>query len=276
MLKQLAVVFLLAAFSNAAAADYTDYTDMWWNPNESGWGANFTQNQDTIFATLFIYGSTGQPTWVSGAMTQVIAGQFSGRVIASTGPYFAGSVFNPAAVSRVDVGQMTFTANTDSTGQPVADAGVLSYTVGNLTVTKSIQRLPLTTVIVGGTYKGALLDSVTGCRTANQNSSASLFTNVNVTQAALAANGTSNMRIVLGIVQSDGTTSPTCTITGDATPLGQLFSIANASYTCTNGVSTTAAVSQLKASSLGVEGRVRPARSNGCIEDITFSAVHTQ
>ena len=52
------LVSLLPNLANAV----TNYTDMWFNPSESGWGVNVTQDYNgPIFATFFVYTATGAP-----------------------------------------------------------------------------------------------------------------------------------------------------------------------------------------------------------------------
>ena len=41
----------------------TNFQDLWWNPNESGWGINFAHQGDILFATLFTYGADGRSLW---------------------------------------------------------------------------------------------------------------------------------------------------------------------------------------------------------------------
>ena len=44
----------------------TDYTGLWWNPSQPGWGVSIHQSpMDTVFTALFEYspGAPGQPTW---------------------------------------------------------------------------------------------------------------------------------------------------------------------------------------------------------------------
>ena len=56
--------------------------------------------------------------------------------------------------------------------------------------------------------------------------------------------------------------------------LGQLYRIPTASYACSDGLSTTAAVEEIKATTFGIEGRFSaPSVGGGCREDATFSAV---
>ena len=38
-------------------------SDIWWIHTESGWGIQFVQNNNTIFATPFVDGPDNQPTW---------------------------------------------------------------------------------------------------------------------------------------------------------------------------------------------------------------------
>jgi len=71
-----AVLTLAAsAFALPALAAPYDYTDNWYaGPTEAGWGVNFTQTDNFIFATLFIYGPEqprGQPTWYTAQLTWV-------------------------------------------------------------------------------------------------------------------------------------------------------------------------------------------------------------
>ena len=78
-----------------AAITNADFTDIWWNPAESGWGINFVQTGNFIFATAFIYGETGAPFWVSGELTlQAPVGTpayFQGPLyVTSNGPYYGG------------------------------------------------------------------------------------------------------------------------------------------------------------------------------------------
>ncbi len=40
-----------------------DYTDLWWNPAESGWGISIHVKRQAIFGAWFAYDATGKPTW---------------------------------------------------------------------------------------------------------------------------------------------------------------------------------------------------------------------
>ncbi len=68
----LAAVALCAIVLPARA---TNYQDLWWNPNESGWGIQIVQQSDTLFLTWFIYDGAGNPTWVvSDGVTRIASG----------------------------------------------------------------------------------------------------------------------------------------------------------------------------------------------------------
>jgi hypothetical protein len=52
------VILAAACFfvSHAYATAYsTDQSDLWWNPNESGWGMQVVQTGSVIFVTMFVY-----------------------------------------------------------------------------------------------------------------------------------------------------------------------------------------------------------------------------
>ena len=104
LLRRSLTIFLLLVCSiagRANAAVTTNFSDQWWNPNESGWGASVLQQWDTLFIDLFVYGTDNKPTWfVAAAVLQTTspAGHlvFIGDLYATNGPYF-GIAFNPAS-----------------------------------------------------------------------------------------------------------------------------------------------------------------------------------
>ena len=70
-LRNWACVALVLLATPAARA--ADYTDLWWNPAESGWGVNVVQSDTFMFLTFFIYGQDGKPTWYSASLTQLLS-----------------------------------------------------------------------------------------------------------------------------------------------------------------------------------------------------------
>ena len=117
--------------SRAAA---TNYTDMWWNSAESGWGINVAQQGDIIFATLFTYAANGQGMWyVLANGPKQADGSYLGDLFRTTGPAFNAVPFSPLAVNAVAVGTMRFRFSSGTTG-------TLDYTVNGVSVSKSIIR----------------------------------------------------------------------------------------------------------------------------------------
>ena len=51
----------------------TNFSDLWWVPSESGWGANISQQSDTMFVTIFVYGPSGQPIWFVATLDYLFA-----------------------------------------------------------------------------------------------------------------------------------------------------------------------------------------------------------
>jgi hypothetical protein len=122
---------------NANLALATNFQDLWWRApagTESGWGINFTQQGDIIFATWFTYDAGGKPWWLIAELHRQAAGAsvFTGPVSTVTGPAFGGQ-FNPARVVETVVGSATvsFADGND---------GVLVTTVNGLAQSKSITR----------------------------------------------------------------------------------------------------------------------------------------
>ena len=52
-----------ATTPNFAAA--SNYQDLWWTASEPGWGINFAQQGNSIFATWYTYNADHTPLWLS-------------------------------------------------------------------------------------------------------------------------------------------------------------------------------------------------------------------
>ena len=109
-----------------------NYTDLWWNPGESGWGMNVNHQGDTLFATLFVYDADGQGMWLVMSNGQKeSSGIYSGTLYRTTGPAFNASPWTPITVSPVGTMRLAFADR---------DRGQLTYSVGSLQVTKQVSR----------------------------------------------------------------------------------------------------------------------------------------
>jgi hypothetical protein len=263
MLKRLFLAVLLLAAAGRAGA--VDFTDIWYNPAESGWGVNVVQGDAFIFLTFFIYGADGKPTWFTGQVTQDASGNFNGGLYATTGTYYispwAGG--SPA----VAVGTVSF--------QPLGPATAkLIYTVTGVgTVTKTIQRQNLPAISVGAcllqngtvgpcTYSGAQNGTYSNCSTSANNRPYTDFFNLQVTQLT---NGSVTFAFSYAAFS--------CTFSGTLVQQGQLYSVPGASYQCAGDPAFSANLTEIKATAQGIEGRFSAQVGDNCREDARFSGV---
>lgn len=244
----LGFVIVVAATPVRAA---TDYTDLWWIPSESGWGVNFVQADDFIFATFFIYGPTNQPTWYTGQLSLDALGNWIGPLYMTGGTYF-GSPWNPAQSGIRQVGSVTFVPATEA-------SGTLSYSVDGVIVSKQVVRQTLKTIPVGGTYLGSVYAVVTGCINPAQNGTFSRYANIRVVQGVTGA-------MTIDYTVQGGNT---CSFTGNANQFGQVYQMPSAAYSC--GAGGPVLVSGLKATTQGIEGEWRGPIGAGCIESGAFT-----
>ena len=163
--KTLAATLACIAAGGANATSVTpDFTDLWWNPSESGWGMNIIQQADVLFATLFVYGPDRSPTWFTGSDMQyqgIVNGEhlFTGTLYRATGSHYASPTFNVAQVTNVPVGTITFRAAEIN--------ATLVYTVDGVTVSKPIERQTWRLQDFAGQYRGAMVGTYSGCASNN-------------------------------------------------------------------------------------------------------------
>jgi hypothetical protein len=121
--------------STAARTASANYQDLWWNPAEAGWGINITHQDNTLFATLFTYDTSGRDLWlVMSDGARQPDGSFFGDLYRTKGPAFNARPFTPIGGGDVSwVGTMRL-AFSDG------ENGTLTYTYNDAPVTKSIVR----------------------------------------------------------------------------------------------------------------------------------------
>src|SRR5215831_2136575 len=159
----IAAIVLATCFSAPAwSASYsTDQSDLWWIPNESGWGIQLVQRNSTIFATMFVYDAAGNPTWYVATMNASNL-TWTGDLYATKGPWFGTVPFDPKAVNATKVGTMTWVSSD-------VNAGTLTYTVNGTEVTKQLQREFIAVADFAGPFAGNLHRVNTGCADPTQN-----------------------------------------------------------------------------------------------------------
>jgi hypothetical protein len=243
-LRALAMCIGIGAAPWAGASTVTtNFSDLWWNPAESGWGLNIAQQADVMFVTFYVYGPTNQPTWYTALLNyQGVQPDgsvlFNGDIHQSSGPYFAGP-FNPALVTTVRAGTALFEASTPTTA-------TLTYRIGSIVVVTPIERYTLRTDTLAGSYVGGTSDVTSNCLVPTNNGFRSEESGVfTITQLGTAV----TIR------------SPGCTYSGNFHQDGQIGRV-DASYTCTTGALGTVTFFDLRAEVGGVVGRYRGHGSN--------------
>ena len=119
----------------------TDYTGVWYNPEESGWGVSLFQGPaHTMFGLLYVYDGANRPEWYSlqgGKWTDFMT--WTATVFRTTGPSFAGT-FNASQVNYVQAG----TAKLDFI-QPPGQQGRARFTfsIGSTSVTATVVRIAM-------------------------------------------------------------------------------------------------------------------------------------
>jgi len=219
----------------------TDFSDMWWIPSESGWGANMIQQGDTIFVTLFVYDSSNKAVWYVGPATTyggTINGaqHFTGPLYSVTGPYFGASTFDPGSVGVTQVGNVSFDA-------PASATGTLAYSVNGVNVTKNVQRQTWRNDTLAGTYRGASIGTYTRCPGTTTIDFPNTLT---ITQVASSV-------IINEFGTGFGGTAYSCRYTGTYTQSGKLGTITG-TETCSDGSlqSFTASNIQVSADSVSM------------------------
>jgi hypothetical protein len=263
MLKRLLLAALCFVACNAHALEYTD---VYYDPAESGWGLFLVQSDTVQFVAFFIYGADGKPTWYTAQLTDDGTGQYTGSMYATTGSPF-GSAWNP--------GQLTVTPAGTATFHPLDRYhATLTYTVnGVATVVRPIQRQTLTSYPMAGRYSGSMAGSISGCTNGNDD-------------PAFRA------RYVLDVAQ-DGDTSAAltftfvdqahngivCTATGPLAHFGRLYQMPGAMLVCSgpgqDAKPHSATIESLHPTGQGLEGRFSATATlgGGCSASLHFAGV---
>ena len=109
-----------------------NYTALWWNEAESGWGINVNHQGNILFATLFTYTSSGAPVWlVMSNGARQADGSYLGALYRTTGPAFNAVPWGAFVPQQVGTMRLAF---------PTTNTGTLTYTFNGVTVTKAITR----------------------------------------------------------------------------------------------------------------------------------------
>lgn len=122
------------AYNLRLRADAVDanYTDLWSNPAESGWGLNINHQGNTLFATLYTYDADGTPLWlVMSNGDKQADGSYAGQIYRGTGTPFSSAAWALPTLAPMGTMRVAFSG---------IGTGTLQYTFNGVTVTKSISR----------------------------------------------------------------------------------------------------------------------------------------
>ena len=238
----------------ASSAPTVDFSDLWFNPSESGWGANVMQQDDTLFVTLFVYAANGTPTWyvASDVRRNGTGTTFSGALYRTTGPYFGAGSFPAGSVTVTQVGTLTFSGT-------ATNAATLTYSVDGTSVSKSIQRQTWDTENIAGAYLGATAGTWSGCGAGRDGYQESMSTFL-VSQDGSA----------IQIREDSG--GVTCNYSGAYSQSGRMGAIQGGGL-CGDGVNQTFAASEVQMTQVSLAMRLNVAQANGCRFTGRLSAV---
>ena len=213
--KLLAILFLFVLCNARASTNTSEITDMWWNPAESGWGVNIILQNSVAFATFFVYDANHNPVWYTAPLyKQGSAFVWSGALYATNGPWFGGP-FPPGVATISQAGTATFSVL-------ALNQATLTYSVGDIAVTKTVQRQTWANENYTGTYAGGYSIRLTGCVPSSLNGIQEVAGLLTVSQTG------ANVSIAATAVGSN------CSFSGTYTQTGKLGDV-QGNYSCTGG-----------------------------------------
>lgn len=232
----------VALAAQCASTFSSDATDLWWNPDESGWGVNVTQQGNEIVATLFVYSADGKAHWfvAPAAASSASHPVFTGALYETTGPVFSTS-FNPNLVTVRQVGTLSFDYTPPNSAR-------LTYSVDGATVTKSVVRQTWSApTLQTGYHIWRTVRGPTGCTIGS------------ISETMVVSQSGSSVNIQL----FGGGNTPRCTMNGTIQQNGRMASITGTA-TC-NGSTGPFAFTDMEIGIHGFTARYDGQDLNGCV-----------
>jgi hypothetical protein len=75
---------LVCSPSTAPVSSFTNYTAMWWDPSQSGWGLHVNHVGDLMVATWYTYGADRKAIWLQASTTKGADGVYRGKLYQGT------------------------------------------------------------------------------------------------------------------------------------------------------------------------------------------------
>jgi N-acetylmuramoyl-L-alanine amidase len=121
-------------FAETAQTPQPDYSDLWWNASESGWGVALTQQSDTVFVAWYAFGSDGRASWLVGPSCRLQNGRCRSELYRVNGGSSLSGPWMPSlAVTPVGDLDISFTD---------ASLAVMTYTIDGTSGSRTITRNP--------------------------------------------------------------------------------------------------------------------------------------
>ena len=117
-----------------------NFTDLWWNASESGWGINLAHQGDTIFAAWYTYTTNGAPLFLVATVHETATGSatFEGDLYRASGP--AGTSLS---ATKVGTAQLAFQNGNSATLTTTAQIDAMSAAMTRSTgITRQVFASP--------------------------------------------------------------------------------------------------------------------------------------
>lgn len=136
-IRSTAMLVLAAGFMLQAKAE--NYSDLWWNPNESGWGITIADHNTNIFAVWLTYREDNMPTWfvIPGGVLSEDRRTFSASIYSTRAPLDTSGQVDLTGLLVTWVGNATF--DFAPADLPAGQAR-FTYTIGEISGSKAIHR----------------------------------------------------------------------------------------------------------------------------------------
>lgn len=215
-------------------------SDAWYSPDEPGWGLTLIEQEQTTFATWYVYTTAGQPLWLVMPGGRRTGNVIEGDVFETRGTA-ADLAWRPQASSSQSVGRARF----DFWGN---DRGQVAYTFQNRAVVKSITRLNVAPVTRNTTYAAMVSGEIFACTIERGRVDFARYLEFALAPSATTRGG-SSLRFV-DRPQIGNADAVVCTYTGEVSQAGRVYS-GGGRYLCSGG--TTASSGPFTVSNMRIE-----------------------
>lgn len=129
-------------FTDGSRQTASNYTDLWWQPIESGWGLSVEHQGNLIYVAWYTYAADGKPLWMVALLSLQQDGSYAGPINrAVSGQWYVYDVNGPTTsypLPEIGNARMRFTDGEHAS---------FSYTIGNIIQTKLVQRIVFATPV---------------------------------------------------------------------------------------------------------------------------------